>query len=386
MALIPVLPILEHQIPIMTLPSSIDVDKLSRDIAASVRQLLEQATSSDEALQLECSLISNRPGGQRLQVASIDIATAFEEFSSRGIGPSAAPSQAQAEVSEPGPLANDSRPAVRHASPPTADDNGRPTKRRAMGGLRVSTLSTSAGTQLNSASRRLESDVRVFPQRKKRLPETPSMQPSTFSKFINGIWDSIFSGNRLDPMEVVEQWQAIELGGQPRLLTDTETGLDVRNDSLILQKFGKMTVLARKITQTAKVCRSLEVIIQAHWIDAFDDRVTELSATLTKEKAKKTALSEACQHFGWSDKEIRNRMAVWRGYAEIKRAGGWAALVFAGMGLYRLAKYRVAFEEETFATLRALRHRFEVSQMECNNKQTFIVPSHGVLALPFLPR
>lgn len=40
---------------------------------------------------------------------------------------------------------------------------------------------------------------------------------------------------------------------------------------------------------------------------------------------------------------------------------GWVALVFAGMGLYRFCKYRVSFTEETFQTLRALRHRFEVA-------------------------
>lgn len=346
----------------MALPS-IDVDELARNIALSVRQLLDQATASDEAFQLECSLLTNGPGAHRRKVASIEIATAARQASRDRILPFNAGSHIQDEQNDPSSLSSSAvsvpRPFPSPLSP--ADDNARPFKRRAIGGLRVSSSSNPAGVESVSASRRLESDVRVFPQRKKRLPETPSLQPSSVQKFINGIWESIFSGNRLDPVEVIDQWQAIESGGQPRLLTDTQSGLDVHNDSLVLQNFGKLTVLARKITQTSKVCRSLEVIVQAHWIDAFDDRVTELSATMTKEKAKKLALSEACKHFNWSDKEIRNRMAIWRGYAEIKKAGGWAALVFAGMGLYRFAKYRVSFTEETFATLRALRHRFEVS-------------------------
>ncbi|CZT24528.1 related to SET domain protein [Ramularia collo-cygni] len=341
---------------------SIDVDKLAREIAVSVRQLLETSTSGHEGFQLECNLVSNYPGTQCRKVASIDIATILRQTPGNGnnagideADPSSNPHNGyEASVSP----TNTARGRPSSALAPTSDHNARPAKRRAIGGL---SLTTSAATKPSTAVRRLESDVRFFPQRKKRLPDTPSLQPSTFSKFINGIWESIFSGNRLDPGEVIEQWQAIELGGQPRLLTDTETGLQNHSDSLVLEKFGKMTVLARKITQTSKVCRSLEVIVQAHWVDAFDDRVAELSMTTSKEKAKKTALSEACTHFGWSDKEIRNRMAVWRGYAEIKRAGGWAALVFAGMGLYRFAKYRVAFTEETFSTLRALKHRFEVA-------------------------
>ena len=46
---------------------------------------------------------------------------------------------------------------------------------------------------------------------------------------------------------------------------------------------------------------------------------------------------------------------------DIRTHGGWVALVFAGMGLYRFCKYRVSFTEETFDTLRAHRHRFEVA-------------------------
>lgn len=52
---------------------------------------------------------------------------------------------------------------------------------------------------------------------------------------------------------------------------------------------------------------------------------------------------------------------MWRGYHQIKEAGGYVALVFAGMGIYRLCKYRIDFEDESFAYLRALQPRFELA-------------------------
>ncbi|KAL2105156.1 hypothetical protein VUR80DRAFT_8919 [Thermomyces stellatus] len=54
-------------------------------------------------------------------------------------------------------------------------------------------------------------------------------------------------------------------------------------------------------------------------------------------------------------------MAVWRGYREIRDAGGWAALVFAGMGIYRFCKYRAGFGEASMRKLRLCRERFEVA-------------------------
>ena len=54
-------------------------------------------------------------------------------------------------------------------------------------------------------------------------------------------------------------------------------------------------------------------------------------------------------------------MAIWRGYKEIKDAGGWAALVFAGMGVYRFCKYRVGFDNDSMQCLRNLRPAVEVA-------------------------
>jgi ATP-dependent RNA helicase DDX49/DBP8 len=54
-------------------------------------------------------------------------------------------------------------------------------------------------------------------------------------------------------------------------------------------------------------------------------------------------------------------MAIWRGYKEVKDAGGWAALIFAGMGIYRFCKYRVGFDKDAMRRLKNLRKRLEVA-------------------------
>lgn len=119
-----------------------------------------------------------------------------------------------------------------------------------------------------------------------------------------------------------------------------------------------------KVTQASRACRSLEVIVQAKWIEHFDAYVDLVVATnpgASRTRLNKAALTEACADFGWSEKELRNKMSIWRGYHEIKAAGGWAALVFAGMGIYRFCKYRIGFDPESMARLRSLRPAIEVA-------------------------
>jgi hypothetical protein len=351
--------------PLDTLARDLSV-KINAELPRILKQLLAEQKLYGEPLQLECTLTRPQQGpgtsAQSLKIASLDITDVVT------------PSTSQTPISEnnldvvpsvSAPTSPTSRSFRPRPPPPEQSDDEPPAKRRAIGGLRIGSSVSVADVAPSSSStaviRRLESDIRVFPQRKKRLPDNPKLLPSSLDKFIGGVWESIFSGVRLDPVEVIEQWQAIESSGQPRLLMDTESEVVSTDDVAVRSMFGRMNILTRKISQTSRTCRSLEVIVQAHWIQAFDDRVTELSATTTKEKAKKTAISEACMDFSWSEKELRNKMAVWRGYHDIKSAGGWAALVFAGMGLYRFCKYRVSFTEETFQTLKALRHRFEVA-------------------------
>ncbi|KAF2721168.1 SET domain-containing protein, partial [Polychaeton citri CBS 116435] len=254
------------------------------------------------------------------------------------------------------------RPQSRTTSMDRPDeDKPHQRKRKAIGGLRIG---NGVGASLNPTSstvRRLESDSRVFPQRKKRATDNHVMQPSTLAKYINGVWESLFSGIKLDPAEVIDQWQSVQSNGQPQLLTDADREVAYREVTAVQGLFGRMNILTRKISQTSRTCRSLEVIVQAFWVQCFDDRVQELTILSPREKAKKAAISEACIDFNWSEKELRNKMAIWRGYHDIRKSGGWAALVFAGMGLYRFCKYRVSFTDDTFQALQTLKPRFEVA-------------------------
>lgn len=58
---------------------------------------------------------------------------------------------------------------------------------------------------------------------------------------------------------------------------------------------------------------------------------------------------------------MRGCRAIWRGYKEIKDAGGWASIVFASSGIYRFCKYRVGFDENLTSRLHQLRHSLEVA-------------------------
>jgi hypothetical protein len=365
------------------------VEDIARRVASSISermpeaisQLLQSTKSGNvSGLRLECNLIldnASSPGPDPpRQVISIDVAPLLQQFSgaretSIPLAPPSfdraalpplesvgTPSSAIIETRNFRPRSTLISPA---STPEDFDDH--PSKiRKATGGLRVRVDANAepiSGT--TNTARRLESDGRVFPQRKKNVGDNPVFQPSSLQKFVKGVWESIYSSIRMDPTEVIEQWQAIESNGQPKLLTSTDNEIYNRESSLACGTFGRMSILARKLSQTSRTCRSLEVIVQARWVQLFDDRVHQLTASMTKEKAKKATIAEACLDFHWTEKELRNKMGVWRGYHDIQKAGGWAALVFAGMGLYRFCKYRVSFNEESFQAFRALKHRFEVA-------------------------
>lgn len=128
--------------------------------------------------------------------------------------------------------------------------------------------------------------------------------------------------------------------------------------------FSRSNVFCRQVTQASRACRSLEVIVQARWIEHFEAYVDGWAAAnerVPRSRFNKAALMEACADFGWTEKELRNKMYVWRGYKDIKDAGGWAALVFAGMGIYRFCKYRIGFDRDSMQRLRSLRPALEVA-------------------------
>jgi len=134
----------------------------------------------------------------------------------------------------------------------------------------------------------------------------------------------MFSEIKLEPVEVIEQWQTIEACG------DTEHEVALRNDThntAVQGIFGGISTLTCKISQASRACRSLEVIVQAYWVQCFRNRVTELVINNAADGFKKSAISEACANFNfnWSEKELRNRMGIWCGYHDIRRVGHWAA-------------------------------------------------------------
>ncbi|KAF5872145.1 uncharacterized protein Bfra_005499 [Botrytis fragariae] len=229
-------------------------------------------------------------------------------------------------------------------------------RRKTIGGLTIrrggcdempddSSTSSQAG---NSTVRQLQTESRVFPQRKKRNDHgIHQLQPSSVEKFVAGVWKQIYSNVELAPMLLDSDCVPIIASGGPNIET-----------------FRAINSLCLKITTVARRCRSLETIIQAHWVDCFDYRVKEIGIQnpfLSNTDTKMLALREACTILKWSEKELRNRLSIWRGYKEIKDAGGWACLAFAGSGIYRLCKYRVGFEKNLTTRLERLQSSLEVA-------------------------
>jgi ATP-dependent RNA helicase DDX49/DBP8 len=74
--------------------------------------------------------------------------------------------------------------------------------------------------------------------------------------------------------------------------------------SVICDSFSQMNVFCRKVTQASRVCRSIEMIVQARWIELFEDQIQHRSQTnpeLSTTKHRKAVFMEACQDFGWSE-------------------------------------------------------------------------------------
>jgi ATP-dependent RNA helicase DDX49/DBP8 len=211
------------------------------------------------------------------------------------------------------------------------------------------------------------SDTRTFPKRRKTTSEEFVFRPSTLDKLIIGIWEQLHGTLNLDPRAIFEQFQITPAATsdvlQPRSDDTAMENLGVV-PAMTNDAFSRMNTFCCKVTQASRVCRSIEIVVQAHWIELFEEQVQFRIAAmphLSPTKHRKSAFMEACQDFEWSEKELRNKMAVWRGYKEVKDAAGWAALVFAGMGIYRFCKYRVEFSKIAMKRLQNLRTRFEVA-------------------------
>lgn len=211
-----------------------------------------------------------------------------------------------------------------------------------------------------------------------------SPEESSLRKFTTGIWEHIHAGVKLEPQSLVEQWQLTAVAAASTVTdggtASYDTGMDLSSlhpstgspgiiflsaqDGGAVDSFSRSNTFCRKVTQASRTCRSIEVIVQARWIEQFDSHVELLAVGnpgMSLTKCRKAALMEACSDFGWTEKELRNKMAVWRGYKEIKDAAGWVALVFAGMGLYRFCKYRIGFNSRSMDRLQTLRPRIELA-------------------------
>ncbi|KAI1632716.1 hypothetical protein F4809DRAFT_653059 [Biscogniauxia mediterranea] len=242
--------------------------------------------------------------------------------------------------------------------------------RKAISGLRPSRGGDTFIIEDNT-QRQMQIARGSFPKRRKAEPVGYALKPSTLDKLIDGIWEQIHGGMGINPQEVVDQFLATPLlHGATGVLRET-TGLTLAPapaaDSNIFQAgrpFHRANVFTKGVTQASRACRSVEVIVQARWVEHFDAYVEHLRAadpSISDTKHRKMALVEACTDFAWPEKELRNKMAIWRGYKEIKDAGGWASLVFAGMGIYRFCKYRIGFDRESMQRLSNLRPALEVA-------------------------
>ncbi|KAL2814693.1 SET domain protein [Aspergillus cavernicola] len=238
-------------------------------------------------------------------------------------------------------------------------------RRKTMSGLRLARVTATGLTESNNGDsgsltfnttdsncpnqpiRQVHSDTR-FPQRKKPRQEfsLPILEPTSADKLIAGIWRQLHS-----PVQLSSFTSIIE----PRI--NIRTGVSV-------EVFREINTLCLKYYNQSQSSRALEMIVQAYWIECFEARVAAIrleKPSLSTTDARMMALKEACVVLDWKEKDLRNRMAIWRGYKEIKDAGGWASLIFASSGLYRFCKYRTGFSEGLSTRLRHIRSSLEVA-------------------------
>lgn len=248
-------------------------------------------------------------------------------------------------------------------------------QRRPLGGLRPARREqSSVDLEDEPTSQRQISTGDKFPKRRKQQPTGHVLQPSTLDKLIRGIWEQVHGSLSLDPQNLLDQVQLRSVEAAPFDEMNSKLGLvlqpggpgSIVQDSIYdsSRSFKRSNVFCSQVTQASRACRSLEVIVQARWVEHFDAYVDSLAAndlSAPRSRFNKAALMEACSDFGWSEKELRNKMSIWRGYNEIQQAGGWAALVFAGMGIYRFCKYRIGFDKDSMQRLRNLRPAIEVA-------------------------
>lgn len=218
------------------------------------------------------------------------------------------------------------RRSLRPTRSPTIRVSERPAKRhKTTGGLRPSSGAQTV-PQDSGKARQLHS-AKYYPQRSQRSLEGFTLQPSTLNDFVEGIWARIFEKSsfdfnevrfssasrspRLRPLLTQSQTRTLQMipSTDDRILSP-QTGIVGRGALGRHADFGRMSILCRDVMRMNQCSRALELIIQAHWCDCFDDRVKALiqeRSDLSAARCRVLALKEACEAFDQSEKVLRNK-------------------------------------------------------------------------------
>lgn len=187
-------------------------------------------------------------------------------------------------------------PADDPSEPGTADSSHTqmtaPTKRRKIvGGLRLAEAvvrqPSSPGVSSPESARRLQPNTNSIPQRKRNHDATtPASRPYSGERLVQGIWEQIYGPVRFN----CERYSKLDPAGAT---------------------FRDVSTLCLRVSQASQHCRSLETIVQAHWVECFDakvETVIQQQGATSQTKARKLVLGEACRGFEWSEKYLRNKM------------------------------------------------------------------------------
>lgn len=225
--------------------------RVSEQLPGIIGQLIREGYDPDDIpWQLECSLTAANgqyhAAGSRFPIAVVNLAGNLGSLS-----PSASPFPLRYSTNNGWTVAaSNLEQAMRDSSlgsapvsgPRTGDntpnrqptlDHDRPSKRRKSVTSRPIAALEAPTTNLPQTStipQQGAGDETTVARRKKTF-DNPAHQPSTLQKYISGVWESLYSGPRIDLTDVVEQWQALEADGQPKLLTDVEQEVATRSET-----------------------------------------------------------------------------------------------------------------------------------------------------------
>lgn len=318
-----------------------------QSIGNTNRRIVLDSINIDEFKQL------NYQHGDNVRVpdanANPDVSMALPPFSSLTSGPTVPP-YGFLERIEPSILAQPAAGHLQHLTQAFASPTGSsPSLDNSNGVTPPITPTTDRAAQNGYGS------VAVSHLRKMSKDSLSKADSSAVDRLIEGIWRQLHDPKTLD--------LGVDIDTILRGLIDPLSGL-LDGDAITKNTFSDATKRCLQITNSSRSIRCLEVLIQAHWSELFDARLAAIREEYPKMKQqeqKKIVMTEACNAFGWAEKELRNRMAVWKGYREIKESAGWLALIFAGPGIYRYCKYRSGFDAAATQKLRAMRLRAEVA-------------------------